>query len=226
MKKLIKLFFVLAVITFATNTFASELGLKAANLNLSAPAAKSKKSSSGGGIEKGDIQIDANFIAGTNWPLVFRGPGGYGGGYYGFGGFSYYGFGGLGLLVNIDYAVHPYASVGGYFGLVGFPSAGHRGSLGVGFGVRGVFHIYQLIADKTSTKVDPGKLDFYTTIHLGGNIYAGTASSVDGSGFQGGGPSFGWGLGVRYYFNDRIGINTQVGWLEMSVFKVGLAVKL
>jgi hypothetical protein len=45
MKKLMKLFTVLAIVMFTSNTFASELGLKMANLNLYAPAAKSKKSS-------------------------------------------------------------------------------------------------------------------------------------------------------------------------------------
>ena len=48
MKKSMKLFTVLAIVLFTTNTFASELGLKVANFNLYAPAAKSKKSSGGG----------------------------------------------------------------------------------------------------------------------------------------------------------------------------------
>lgn len=221
MKKTIKLFAVLMAVMFATSTYATELGINMANLNL-APAAKSKGSSSSGGIKKGDIQIDANFIAGSTSPFFV------GNGFGGFGGFGrfggYYGIGGLGLLVNVDGAVHPYASVGGYMGFVGYPR--NKSSFGVGFGVRGVFHIYQLISDKANTKVDPSKLDFYTTLHLGGILYAGSKNSFEGKGYQAGGVKFGWGLGVRYYFTDRIGINSEIGWLEMSVFKLGLAVKI
>ncbi len=226
MKKLIKSIIVLAALILTSNTFASELGINMSKMNMYA-ASKPSKSSGGGGIEKGDIQLDVNFIAGSTWPLV------YSGGIFAnidedgiprIGGF--YGVGGLGLMVNVDGAVHRYASVGGYLGFLGFPSVSHKGSFGVGFGARGVFHIYQLIADKTDTKVDPSKLDFYTMMHLGGVIYVGSSSSTDGSGFQGGGPTFGWGLGLRYYFTDRIGLNTEVGWLEMSVFKLGLAIKL
>ncbi len=203
MKKLIKLFTVLAIVLCTSNTFASELGLKMSNLNLYAPAAKDKSSGSSGGIEKGTMQLDVSFNLGAH--TAFSGRKGYG----------YVGVGFVpGVTVNFDYAVHPYASVGGYFG---FGGRYHVATIGVG--VRGVFHIYQLISDKASTKVDPGKLDFYFPFHVGALI----AIPKGGGTFAG--ATAGGGLGVRYYFTNNVGIMTEVGWLEMSVCKIGFSFK-
>lgn len=206
MKKSIKLSIVLLAIAFTTNSFSEELGLKMSNMNLYAAKSKSSKSSSGG-IEKGTIQIDASFNLGSH--------GGFAGkrsafGFYGFGiGFR------PGFTLNVDFAVHPYASVGGYIGM-----DGRYKTFGIGVGARGVFHIYQLIADKANTKVDPGKLDFYFPLHIGGIIYTSKGGGTSG------GFTMGGGLGVRYYFTDKFGIMAETGWLEMSVAKVGLSVKL
>ena len=208
MKKLMKLFTVLAIVMFTSNTFASELGLKVANLNLYAPAAKSKKSSgSGEGIEKGTMQLDVSFNLGSHGAIAGRG-----GFVRGIGvGFV------PGATINFDYAVHPYASVGAY---VGF--GGRYKTAAIGVGVRGVFHIYQLIADKANTKVSPGDLDFYFPLHVGALI-AVTSKSNGGGTYAG--ASFGGGLGVRYYFTKNVGIMGEVGWLEMAVCKVGAAFK-
>ncbi len=211
MKKLMKLFTVVAIVMFSTNTFAEQLGLKMTNLNLYAPAAKSKKSSgSGGGIEKGTMQLDVAFNLGSHSGFgrkaVFSGVGI---------GFS------PGVTVNFDYAVHPYASIGGY---VGFGGGGKaygtlvKGSY-VGVGARGVFHIYQLISDKAGTKVDPGKLDFYFPFHVGAIIL------IPKGGGTVAGASVGGGLGVRYYFTKNVGIMSEVGWLELTVCKIGAAFK-
>ena len=205
MKKLMKLFTVVAIVMFSTNTFAEQLGLKMTNLNLYAPAAKSKKSSgSGGGIEKGTMQLDVAFNLGSHGAIAGRGgfARGIGVGFV------------PGVTINFDYAVHPYASVGGY---VGFGARYKVAQIGVG--ARGVFHIYQLISDKAGTKVDPGKLDFYFPLHIGAVI----ATSKGGG--TAAGASFGGGLGVRYYFTNNIGIVGEVGWLELAVAKVGFAFK-
>jgi hypothetical protein len=204
MKKSLKLITLLSIVLFSTSSFAEELGLKVSNMNLYAPAAKSKKSSgSGGGIEKGTMQLDVSFNLGNH--------GGFGGAFRGTG----LGVGFVpGVTINFDYAVHPYASVGGY---VGFGA--RRKVAGIGVGARGVFHIYQLISDKAGTKVDPGKLDFYFPFHIGAII----ATSKGGG--TGAGATAGGGLGVRYYFTNNVGVMAEVGWLEMSVAKIGAAFK-
>jgi hypothetical protein len=203
MKNLVKSIVVLAVVLFSTNTFASEVGLQMSNLNMYAPAAKSKPASSGGGIEKGTMQLDVAFNLGSH--------GAFGGAFRG----TAFGVGFVpGVTINFDYAVHPYASVGGY---LGFGARYKVASIGVG--ARGVFHIYQLISDKANTKVDPGKLDFYFPFHVGAVI----ATSKGGG--TGAGASVGGGLGVRYYFTKNIGVMFETGWLELAVAKVGMAVK-
>ncbi|HOY41674.1 MAG TPA: hypothetical protein PLX60_07425 [Chitinophagales bacterium] len=217
MKKLMKLFTVLAIVMFTSNTFASELGLKMANLNLYAPAAKSKKSSSSsGGIEKGTMQLDVSFNLGSH---------------SGFGKKSAFGFGGVGVgfspgvTVNFDYAVHSYASVGGYIGFGGGGVAAGGGKIKgayIGIGARGVFHIYQLISDKAGTKVDPGKLDFYFPFHVGATILI---PGKNTGGKTTAGATVGGGLGVRYYFTKNLGIVSEVGWLELALFKVGFSFK-
>ncbi|MDB5227704.1 MAG: hypothetical protein JWN78_1897 [Bacteroidota bacterium] len=209
MKKLSKLLIVLGLIV-TTNTYAEELGLKLSNLNLG-PAAKGKdKGGSGDGIHKGLIQFDASFTLGGHGAVAPATSTGFGVA--------------PGAMFNVDVAVHPYASVGGYFGIFGEIGGGrglgvtvNTGGVGIGVGARGVFHIYQLIADKTNTKVDASKLDFYFPLHMG--VLIGTAGGTR-AGF-----AIGAGLGVRYYFTDMIGIMSEVGWLETSVFKVGLAMK-
>lgn len=202
MKKLSKLLIVLGLIV-TTNTYAEELGLKLSNLNLG-PAAKGKDKGGGGeGIHKGLIQFDASFTIGGHGAVAPRT------------GFGVGVAASPGGLFNVDVAVHPYASVGGYFGIMG-----QSGIIGISVGARGVFHIYQLIADKTNTKVSASDLDFYFPLHMGALIGVGSKGGGSAAGF-----SVGGGLGVRYYFTDMIGIVSEVGWLEQSVFKVGLAMK-
>jgi hypothetical protein len=232
MKKSIKLFALFAAITFAANSSASELGIKMSNLNLVnyKPASKSKSSS--GGIEKGLVQLDFSFTANAGTSRLYFGRRGYYGGGTGW----YYGsFVRPGFLLNIDGAVHKYVSVGGYIGFdasvgrSGFYYSSYAPTYGVGFGVRGVFHIYQLISDKASNaKVDPGKLDFYAAVHLGGNLLFGKYIYNDnGDRTVYGGISAGVVAGVRYYFTPKFGLVGQVGFGEMgSFFKAGLAVKL
>ncbi|MEZ5026205.1 MAG: hypothetical protein R2739_06460 [Chitinophagales bacterium] len=204
MKNLVKLSLVLAIVFFTANIFASEIGMSTSNMKLYSPMAKSKSSSSGG-IQKGDMQLDVSFNLGSHGGFGRRG-------YYSWG---YRGVGFIpGATINFDYAVHPYASVGAYLGF-----GGRNHTAVIGTGVRAVFHIYQLISDKAGTKVDPGKLDFYFPFHVGAIIsktkgYKSYASATVGGGF-----------GVRYYFTKNVGIMSEVGWLELAVFKVGAAFK-
>jgi hypothetical protein len=207
-----KLCLVLVVMACATNTFGGELGLKMANFNYK-PEAVSAKGGGGGGIDKGLIQFDIGFTIGGHGAVA--GPA------------KSAAIGALpGVMFNVDVAVHKYASVGGYFGIYGgkYGASYYYGFsnkvIGIGIGARGVFHIYQLIADKTNTKVSADNLDFYFPMHIGGIIAIGRNGGGTSGGFQIGG-----GLGVRYYFTDMLGVMSEVGWLETSVWKVGLALK-
>jgi len=157
-----------------------------------------------GAIEKGSfvIQPDLNL-------------GGYG--LVGWGGF------GFGATLNLEYAVHDYASVGGYVGYSTIARSGtnfHR----IGFGARGVFHFWNLIDDKTSGNLRSDVVDFYFPLHLGYHIY-----KFDKSYYWAGSSGkfrMGAGLGVRYFFNEKIGINLEVGGMEMSWSKLGVTIKL
>ncbi len=233
MKKTVNLFTLLALLSISSFSFAEELGIKASNLNLYAAANKGKKSSSDG-IHKGLVQLDFSLNIGSNGPFYLNNrykDGHYAGYNYRYGGIGFR----PGFTLNIDVAVHKYVSIGGYFGLDA--SVRNRAfggfnytdrNVGVAFGARGVFHIYQLISDKSNTKASPSKLDFYLALHLGGIIYFNTNNDYVNAGYRRsyGGLSVGPSLGVRYYFNNKIGILGEVGWNEMSVFKLGLAVKL
>src|SRR3954468_13582889 len=104
MKKLSKLLLVLGLIV-TTNTFAEELGLKLANLNLGQAAKGKDKGGSGDGINKGQVQFDIAFTVGGHGPVAGRG--------FTNGG-AVFGVAALpGAMFNVNVAVHPYASVGG-----------------------------------------------------------------------------------------------------------------
>lgn len=141
------------------------------------------------------------------------------------GGFAYTGYGGfnLGTTLNLDYAVHDYVSVGGYVGFNTSLNSTWKYSR-IGFGARGVFHFWQLIDDKVSKDLKSDKIDFYMPLHLGYHIYR------FGDGFPGNANSgqfrMGTGLGIRYYFNPKIGIAFETGGMEMSWAKIGVAIKL
>lgn len=159
--------------------------------------------------EKGDIVLQPNLNLG-----------GYGG-YAGYSGF------GIGATLNADFAVHDYVSVGPW---VGFTSRSQNLNdykyNRIGFGARGVFHWWQLLDDKVQKDLKSDKIDFYLPVHLG--YYLGYVS-INGEnlkGYNGDGFNAGSGLGIRYYFNEKIGLGFEWGWQEMSWSKLGVAIKL
>lgn len=159
--------------------------------------------------EKGDFILQPNLNLG-GW-----------GGYAGYGGF------GIGATLNGEYAVHDYASVGAWVGynIRNVSNADYKYSR-LGFGVRGVFHFWQLIDDKVSKDLKSDKIDFYLPAHLG---YYTSNVRIDGNkleGYKGNGASYGMGLGLRYYFTEKIGLGFEVGGMEMSWAKLGVAIKL
>lgn len=124
---------------------------------------------------------------------------------------------GIGATVNLDYTVHDYVSVGGFLGINTNLNSGYSYSM-LGVGGRGIFHFWNLIDDKASADLKSDKIDFYLPVHLGVHI---GLKNRSGSRFNAG-----VGLGVRYFFNEKIGINLEVGGMEMSWAKIGATIKL
>lgn len=148
------------------------------------------------------------------------------------GGFGYSGFSGgfnLGVTANLEYTVHDYVSVGGYVGYNSSINSVYSYSR-IGFGARGIFHFWELIENATGSDLKSDKLDIYLPVHLGYHIYrfdskytnqyGGVYSPKSGQ-FRAGG-----GLGIRYYFNPSIAAALEVGAMEMSWAKIGVAIKL
>ncbi len=159
------------------------------------------------GIHKGFIQMDVNFNFGSHYAFNGKKTDSLSLQSYKIG-FR------PGVMVNLDVAAHPYFSVGVYIGY----DAGSR-QAGIGVGGRGVLHLYQMIYQKKQTKINPSKLDVYIPMHAGAIIRIGKSVGKY-AGVTGGG-----GIGMRYYFLDHLGVNMEVGWLEMSVAKIGMAVR-
>ncbi|MEZ5037005.1 MAG: hypothetical protein R2760_05885 [Chitinophagales bacterium] len=118
-----------------------------------------------------------------------------------------------GFTLNVEYGVHDYVSVGGYFGYGARNKAHH-----IAVGARGTFHWWQLLDDKVSADLKSDKIDFYMPVHLGVYMYMGGGTTAR---FNGGA-----GLGFRYYFVDNIGVNMEWGRQEMSWAKIGVQFKL
>ncbi len=225
MKKSMKLFTVLAIVLFTTNTFASELGLNAANFNLYAPAAKSKKSSSGGKAFEGKGSKQILIGVGLSSYIGSFGKGGFNSfvgnrGFFGRGAFFYSGT----LSVQAEFGVHDYVGVGLVTGIGGSGGrvVGGGGALYVPVGILANFHFFQLIADKKGLGVGD-KLDVYAGLNfgtgLGVSLSKGGGNNVGGIIFAG--PQF----GVKYFFTDKIGVYSEFGYGK-SIFEAGVSIKL
>ncbi len=167
-------------------------------------------------VEQGDFVIQPTLNLGS-WATAGWAGGGFG----------------IGTTLNAQYAVHDYASVGAYFGFNTL--TGLSGDLKfnrIGFGATGTFHFWQLIDDKASRNLLSDQIDFYLPVHLGYHFISytlfkdptnpyntHTITSKIGK-FRGG-----VGIGIRYYFNDLVGIAFETGGMEMSWAKIGVALK-
>jgi len=138
-------------------------------------------------------------------------------------GYTYLGSGfPIGATLNADINVHDYVSVGPWVGY------NYRGTSGwtdhtIGFGARGNFHFWQLIDDKVEKDLKADKIDWFYTLALGG--YLNRFKSDGGFEDNNGGFTFGSSLGIRYYFNDHVGISFEYGWCELSWAKIGVPIK-
>lgn len=129
-----------------------------------------------------------------------------------------------GFTTNMDYTVSDYFSFGGWFTFSGKKynntTLKYRN---LGFGLRGVLHLFQLISDKGNTSLDADMFDLYIPLHVGGGFKL-KEKLLPGDKFQGG-VIVGSGIGVTYYFVDHIGVNLEAGYCEGSFAKFGMAFK-
>lgn len=129
-----------------------------------------------------------------------------------------------GFTTNMDYAVSDYFGFGGWFTFSGKKYADQTLKYrNLGFGLRGVFHLYQLIADKGNTGLDADQLDIYLPLHIGGGFKL-KDENLPGDKFSGG-VIVGSGVGITYYFVEHIGANLEAGYCEGSYAKIGLSFK-
>jgi hypothetical protein len=139
--------------------------------------------------------------------------------------------------VQGEFPVHKYVGVGFYtglgagagsggFGRSRFVFGGYYGygtpQMTIPLGVLANFHFYQLIADKSGKDIKADKLDVYAGLSIGSGVglfFPG--GSVDPSILAWGGPH----VGVRYFFNDKLGVNGELGYGKTFV-NAGLTFKL
>lgn len=138
-----------------------------------------------------------------------------------------------GVTMNMDYAASPYFSIGGWFTFSGKSFTKDSSSVlfnlkyrSFGIGVRGVFHLYQLISEKGNTKLEADKFDVYIPLAIGGGFHLKSKGSTlpEFQKFRGG-AIVGAGIGMTYYFVEHIGANLEAGYCEGSYAKIGLAFK-
>ena len=138
-----------------------------------------------------------------------------------------------GVTLNMDYAASPYFSIGGWFTFSGRAYTKDSSSVlfnlkyrSFGIGVRGVFHLYQLISEKGNTKLDANKFDVYIPISIGGGFrLKSKGTTLPEYQKVKGGAIVGSGIGMTYYFVEHIGANLEAGYCEGSYAKIGLAFK-
>lgn len=120
-----------------------------------------------------------------------------------------------GFTFNADFGVHDYVSVGPYAGF------GVKNKFNfIGVGARGVFHWWQLLDDKVNADLKSDVIDFYLPVFLGVDLFTHKNYGSDVR-FKSGA-----GLGFRYYFVEKFGVNLEWGWMEMSYAKIGVTIKI
>jgi hypothetical protein len=139
----------------------------------------------------------------------------------------------LPVVLNADFGVHKYISVGAYGGFWtrrwNYTSNDDYRFTSIHVGGRASFHFWQLIADNVSAGLLRDKLDIYVTPWLGYNIRS--ANWIDNNNGLGNSLDFdsrlqgGVQLGVRYFFNENIGIFGEFGGTPTSFSNLGVTFK-
>jgi hypothetical protein len=117
---------------------------------------------------------------------------------------------GLPLIVNLDYGIIDYVSIGGYAG-----SLFKDNHVAVGFGGRGNFHAWQMVNDLVAGDLMGDVFDVYVSVYTGTEI-----SNVYTDRFRIGGI-----LGGRWFFKENLALMAEFGG-PMSFVNVGLSLKL
>jgi hypothetical protein len=141
--------------------------------------------------------------------------------FIGLGNWGYYrGSYGFPVGLNVDFAVHKYADVGPYAGVV--INGNYQA---ISFGARGNFNWWQLLDDKVSKDLKADKIDLYYTLGFGYEIFPGNRSTYWGRGSIN---RFRWSsaMGIRWYFAERIALMGEVGAPSLAPLHIGIAFKL
>lgn len=131
--------------------------------------------------------------------------------------------------VQAEWGIHKYVGLGLTTGIGGGAGIGRFGlfttaapQMNIPIGIISNFHFYQLIADKTGKDIKADKLDVYAGLNLGtgvGLFFPGTG--VEPTALVFAGPQ----VGVRYFFNDKMAVNGEVGYGKTWI-NAGLTFKL
>lgn len=128
------------------------------------------------------------------------------------------------LNIQGEFGVHKYLGLGFTTGVGGRGRYNNNniGEFNIPIGMIFNFHFYQLIADKRSKAKHADKLDMYFGASAGSGIavaYYQDLRRVRPIGFGG------LHYGIRYYFNNKVGINGEIGWGK-SLVNAGLVFKI
>ncbi len=221
MKKTKLVVALMLIFAYATST-AGELGLNMETMNMYAPTAKGKSKSSGGKAFEGKGSKTLSIGLGMSSYLGAFGKGGfyrYGGRGYYYGAFWYSGT----LPIQLEFGVHDYVGVGLVTGIGGrsYHSFGGGGVMYIPFGVVANFHFMQLIGDKKGVAI-ADKLDVYAGLNVGTGL---AVSFPTGTGSVGGMLFAGPQIGLKYFFNEKIGVYTEFGYGK-SLIEGGVSIKL
>jgi len=117
---------------------------------------------------------------------------------------------GLPLILNVDYGIVNYVSIGGYGGAL--IKDNHTA---IGFGGRGSFHVWQMINDIVAGDLKGDIFDIYVSVYSGGEI-----SGVYRDRFR-----IGAILGARWFFKENVALMAEFGG-PMSFGNVGISLRV
>lgn len=117
---------------------------------------------------------------------------------------------GLPLILNVDYGIVNYVSIGGYGGALFKDN-----HTAIGFGGRGSFHAWQMVNDLVAGDLKGDIFDIYVSIYSGGEI-----SGLYRDRFR-----IGAILGARWFFKENIALMAEFGG-PMSFANVGISLRV
>lgn len=164
-------------------------------------------------FEKGDVMISPGIgigVYGVNYGLGFSVP----------------------VMLNADIGVHDYVSVGAYGGFWtkkwDYTFSENYRYTSVHVGGRASFHWWKLLDENIDSDLKSDKLDIYITPWLGYNIRSvgwsdsqNSPTAISASNRVQGGAQ----IGIRYFFNEHIGVFGEWGGTPTAYSNWGLSLK-